>query len=180
MIERTPGRGTYARTECEKRWLLGSLPVDLADPVEILDRYFPRSTLRLRRMQSGSNVVYKLGQKVRHDPDVPSLASVTNVYLTEAEFDLVGQVDGATLSKTRWHWTVAQREFSVDQFGGPLGGLVLAEIEIALGAAEPAAPPLTLADVTDDDRFSGGRLASLGPSEAADLLALVAGMTAPP
>ena len=172
MIERTPGEGSYARTEREQRWLLRGLPDALTDPVEILDRYFVDSTLRLRRMRTDAATVYKLAQKVRPDPARPSLVHLTNMYLSEAEFEFLARLDGAALSKTRWRWRVDDTVFSVDQFGGSLGGLVLAEVELAPGAPAPLPPP-AVENVTEDDRFSGGRLAALSPSEAEGLLAQV-------
>jgi CYTH domain-containing protein len=180
MIDRTPGQGRYAVTEREQRWLLCRLPDGVTDPVEILDKYLNASTLRLRRVQSSTTVVYKLGQKVRHDPTDPSTTQMTNMYLSQAEFELLGQVEGAALSKTRWHWTVGDSLFSVDQFGGSLQGLVVAEIELAVDGVGPTTPPLTVADVTEDDRFSGGRLATLTRREAKGLLNMVATMTGIP
>jgi len=52
---------------------------------------------------------------------------------------------------------------SVDVFVGSLTGLVLAEIECADEAAFAAVipPQGTIAAVTQDDRFSGGSLATL-------------------
>src|SRR5262249_2334137 len=82
---------------------------------------------------------YKLGQKVRADPARPSLVHLTNLYLTRAEFELIRQLDGAAVSKTRWRWTVGAHTFAVDQFDGPLRGLVLAEVELA--SDPPATPP---------------------------------------
>ena len=177
MIDRTPGRGRYAVTEREKRWLLRRLPDGVTDPVEIFDKYLAASTLRLRRAQSASTVVYKLGQKVRHDPTDPSVNQVTNMYLSQSEFELLGQVQGAALSKTRWHWTVGDCVFSVNQFGERLRGLIVAEVELASDGVGQSAPPLNVAEVTDDDRFSGGRLASLTRPEAEALLKMVATMT---
>jgi CYTH domain-containing protein len=180
MIDRTPGRGRYAATEREKRWLLRRLPDGVTNPVEIFDKYLVASTLRLRRAQSASTIVYKLGQKVRHDPTDPSVNQVTNMYLSQSEFELLGQVRGAALSKTRWHWTVGESMFSVDQFGECLRGLVVAEIELPMDGVGPTTPPLTVADVTQDDRFSGGRLATLTRPEAEELLKSVAPMTRVP
>jgi CYTH domain-containing protein len=177
VIERTPGRGQYAVTEREQRWLLRRLPEGLSDPVEVLDKYFSGSTLRLRRLHNGPTLVYKLGQKVRPDPAHPSVNQMTNMYLSEREFRLLGQVEGSVLSKTRWRWPVGERVFSVDQFDGPLEGLVLSEVEVPQDGADPTPPPLTVADLTEDDRFSGGHLASLSEPEAGDLLSLVAIMT---
>jgi CYTH domain-containing protein len=164
-------------TERETRWLLRRVPDGVTDPVEILDKYLSGSTLRLRRVQSGSTIVYKLGQKVRHDPTNPSINQMTNMYLSQSEFELLGQVEGAALTKTRWHWDVGDIVFSVDQFGQRLEGLVVAETELPMDGLGPAPLPLTIADVTEDDRFSGGRLASLTRREAEDLLKAVATMT---
>ena len=177
MIDRTPGRGRYAMAEREKRWVLRRLPDGVTDPVDILDKYLAASTLRLRRARSSSTVVYKLGQKVRHDPTDPSINQVTNMYLSQSEFELLGQARGAVLSKTRWHWTVGDCVFSVNQFGERLRGLIVAEVELASDGVGQSAPPLNVAEVTDDDRFSGGRLASLTRPEAEALLKMVATMT---
>jgi CYTH domain-containing protein len=167
-------------TEREKRWLLRRVPDGVTDPVQIFDKYLSGSTLRLRRAQSGSTVVYKLGQKVRHDPTNPSINRMTNMYLSQTEFELLGQVEGAALSKTRWHLHVGDVVFSVDQFGERLQGLVVAETEPPVDGAGLTSPPLAVADVTEDDRFSGGRLASLTRSDAEDLLKAVDTMTGMP
>lgn len=175
MIERTPGEGAYARAERERRWLLRGVPDGVTDPVEILDTYFLGSTLRLRRLRRGAATFYKLGQKVRPDPARPSLVHLTNLYLSEPEYALLGTLDGgATLVKTRWRWSLRDTVFAVDEFGGALGGLVLAEIELAEGEAPSLPPALAAADVTEDDRFSGGRLAALGPTDARIFLEEVA------
>jgi CYTH domain-containing protein len=178
-IERTPGRGRYAATEREQRWLLHRLPDGVVDRAEIFDTYLEDSTLRLRRVQAGSTVVYKFGQKVRHDAGRPSLVQMTNMYLTEPEFELLRQLGGAELHKTRWRWTVDGSELSVDVFGGPLAGLVLAETELAIDADGLSRPPHAVAEVTRDERFSGGHLARTTPSDAVELMQLVARMTNP-
>lgn len=176
MQERRPGGGQYARVEREQRWLLRALPDDLMDPVEIDDRYLIGSTLRLRRMrpEAGSGTLYKLGQKVRTTPGSPERVALTNMYLTEHEWDLLAQLGGATLHKTRWHWASGDRLFAVDQFRGRLEGLVLAEIELSEDEALLPALGLAVADVTHEDRFSGGHLAALSADEAVALLASAA------
>jgi CYTH domain-containing protein len=177
MIDRAPGEGRYAVTEREERWLLSRLPDGVTDPVEILDKYLTDTTLRLRRAQDGSRVVYKLGQKVRPDSADPSINQMTNMYLSQSEFELLGQVEGAELSKTRRHWSLRHRRFSVDQFGERFWGLVVAETERPMDGVGPTRPPLAVEDVTGDDRFSGGCLASLTRPEAEDLLNMVVMMT---
>jgi CYTH domain-containing protein len=173
VLERTPGAGPYARVEREQRWLLSGLPGDLIDPVEIDDCYLTGSTLRLRRMQSGSGTVYKLGQKVRATASSPERVALTNMYLTEHEWDLLAQLGGASLHKTRWHWPTGGHTLAVDRFGAALEGLVLAEVELREDEALLPALGLAVADVTHEDRFSGGSLAQLSDEEAAALLASV-------
>jgi CYTH domain-containing protein len=173
-VQRTPGAGAYARLEREQRWLLSGLPADVIDPVDIQDRYLTGSTLRLRRVRSGAGTVYKLGQKVRAAASSPERVSLTNMYLSEHEFELLGQLGGASLHKTRWQWPTGDHLLSVDVFEDSLDGLILAEVE--LREHDPLLPALGLAvvDVTDQDRFSGGCLAQLSNEEAAALLAYVA------
>jgi CYTH domain-containing protein len=177
VTARTPGQGLYARVERERRWLLPGLPDGVHDPAEIVDTYVAHSTLRLRRLRSAAGTAYKLGQKVRHDPARPSLVQLTNIYLTEAEYErLVSALGGDVLTKTRWHWAPGGRVLSVDQFGGRLEGLVLAEVELGPDDDGPPGPPVAVAEVTEDDRFAGGRLAQLDAGAARDLLALAAAM----
>jgi len=174
VIRRRPGEGRYARVEREQRWILGGLPEDITEPVEIHDRYLNDSTLRLRQARLGSEVVYKLGQKVRVVPGSPELVSITNLYLTRHEFDSLAALAGSPLYKIRWHWPNGDRVISVDQFRGSLEGLILAEVELSEDDSDLATPPLALADVTKEDRFSGGHLAHLSAKEVAALPADVA------
>jgi CYTH domain-containing protein len=176
VLERTPGAGPYARIEREQRWLLSGLPENLVEPVEIHDRYLTGSTLRLRRMRSGSGTVYKLGQKIRATSDSPERVSLTNMYLSQSEFELLQQLEGASLSKTRWHWPTGAHTLAVDRFEGRLEGLILAEVELRDDEARLPALGLAVVDVTDEDQFSGGRLAHLSVEEAAALLASVNGL----
>jgi CYTH domain-containing protein len=82
-------------------------------------------------------------------------------------------LDARILSKTRWQWNVSGRSLVADEFHGRLAGLVLAEVELDLKDERLAMPPGSIADVTDDDRFSGGTLASLSEQAAADLMVTV-------
>ena len=82
MIDRTPGEGRYARVEREQRWVLRVLPDGRDQPVSIVDLYLRGTRLRLRRMQTEAGAVYKLGQKVRPDPDTPGVVKLTNMYLS--------------------------------------------------------------------------------------------------
>jgi CYTH domain-containing protein len=179
VLSRAPGEGRYSRSEREQRWLLDALPRHRHDPVEILDHYLTDTRLRLRRMQSDNEVLWKLGQKVRERSGSPELVKLTNTYLSEQEYLTLINLDARMLSKTRWHWEFSGRSMAADDFHGPLGGLVLAEVELGPDDERLGMPPGAFADVTDDDRFSGGALASLGEQGAADLMRVVARMSAP-
>jgi CYTH domain-containing protein len=176
MITRHPGEGRYAREERERRWVLRGLPDGLSDGVRIADHYLSGTGLRLRRMESGNEVVRKLGQKVRPAPASPKAVKLTNMYLSEAEYLLLSGLGGASLHKTRWRWPPPAESMAIDEFHGPLAGLVMAELEIEPGAAPVDPPLLALMEVTDDDRFSGGALAGLNAEAAAALVAYVVGL----
>jgi CYTH domain-containing protein len=169
-MERTAGEGRYARVEREQRWVLAALPDGLDRPVSIVDHYISATRLRLRRMEDGATVVYKLGQKVRPDPQSPETVHLTNMYLSEHEYATLAYLGGAAITKTRWRWSPAPRPLAVDVFGGALTGLVLAEVELDPDEPPLPPPPSALADVTDDDRFCGGTLALTTATEMNQLL----------
>jgi CYTH domain-containing protein len=138
----------------------------------ILDRYLEGTRLRLRRTErpdTGSREL-KLTQKVPADRPGAVQGLITNTYLSQAEYDLLASLPAAVLSKTR----SSVPPLGVDVFDGPLEGLVLAEAEFdgdeeALAFVPPAE---CVAEVTDDVRFTGGRLVrasrrelSAGPAE---------------
>jgi CYTH domain-containing protein len=177
MLARVPGEGRYAHIEREQRWLLDGLPLDRRDPVEILDRYLVGTRLRLRRMQSGHDIVRKLCQKVRVRGDSPEVVKLTNLYLSEEEYSALLGLDARELRKTRWVFNVGGHTLSADAFHGVLEGLILAEEELGEDAERIDAPPSAAADVTDDDRFSGGALAALSDDQANALMAEIGRLT---
>ena len=124
-------------------------------------------------MESPRGVIWKLGQKVRERPESPETVRLTNIYLSELEYNALTALEGAQLSKTRWHWVLGNRRLSVDVFDEPLKGLVLAEVELRSGDLHLSAPDGALADVTYNNQFSGGVLAWATPEEARRLVAQV-------
>ena len=153
----------YARWERERRFLLAGAP-DAAEGARVLhieDHYVQSTRLRLRRvLQDGHDPIYKLGQKIRLDPGDPSTVAHTTLYLDRAEYDALRDLPGQPLTKTRtlseWHGVT----IAVDVFAGELEGLVLAEIELSENDAIPSVAWLLARDeVTDDECFTGGRLA---------------------
>ncbi len=150
----------YAAVERERRWLCAALPdmrVLRAEAVE--DLYVENSRLRLRRATpaGGGEPILRLSKKADLAPD---RRLITTLYLSPAEYALFTGLPGRVLEKTRHYYASAGATLSVDRFEGPLAGLFLAEAEFADDAAMTAFPhpPFALREVTDDPRYTGGRL----------------------
>ena len=161
----------YARVERERRWLLAGPPDPVTATVEaeVTDVYFTGTRLRLRRIvdrRGNRNSVYKLTQKVEQ---TDAIRLVTNTYLSEAEYELFAKLDGDVICKIRY----SVPPFGVDVFLPPLNGLVLAEAEFDSDEAMTAGVPPrdATAEVTDDARFTGGRLVATTRDELLEILA---------
>lgn len=148
------------------------MPGDAKRAAEIHDWYIVDTRLRLRRVDDGRSQVFKLAQKVRTDPGDPDTVSLTNMYLDRGEYEVIRQLPGRELHKTRWHVMHEGRRVAVDEFHGRLRGLVLAEIELQPEEERLALPPFAIEDVTSDDRFSGGSLAFMNDGMLDSLLGL--------
>jgi CYTH domain-containing protein len=149
----------YARVERERRFLLAGLPNNqpVAAIRKITDLYLIGTTLRLRHMsgqRDGHH--YKFTQKIPNERPGPVQGLITNTYLSKTEYDLPAQLPGKILTKTRY----SVPPLGIDVFAPPLHGLVLAEAEFdtdnAMLAFRP--PSYVVAEVTDDQRFTGGHL----------------------
>ena len=75
--------------------------------------------------------------------------------------------EGRRVQKTRRRVRVGEAEVEVDEYGGPLDGLVVAEVEFADEEASRAFEPPAwfVREVTDDWRYSNRSLASDGIPE---------------
>jgi len=170
VTDRRPGEGRYARIEREQRWIAARVPGDAWRTAEILDRYICATRLRLRRMETGAEVVLKLGQKVRIDPLDPEVVKLTNMYLSSDEYDVMAALPAGELRKTRWHTTWNGTTVAIDDFHDRLSGLLLAEVELDPSDVRLPTPPFACRDVTGDDRFSGGAMAFASDAAVAVLL----------
>ncbi len=168
--QRSPGSGRYARPERERRFLVNRVP-PLQEPLRnVEDRYLDGTTLRLRKVEAGGEVVRKLTQKVRLRPGDPSVTSMTNTYISEAEHDLLATLPAAVLRKVRGVAADDPR-WVVDRFSGGLTGLVLGEVEVEVDGDEDLPLPAWVGrEVTRDDRYSGGELARVGAERLPRLL----------
>ena len=155
----------YAFVERERRWLCREVPVALIRRSERLtDLYVTGTRLRLREALplDGGEPKRRLGRKADVDA---STRLITSIYLTDAEFALLKGLPGRTLCKVRHQLgPVNGVEMSVDEFEGPLAGLVMAEAEFDSAEAMAAypAPNFATREVTDDPRFCGGWLVENG------------------
>jgi len=162
--------GKYACLEIERKYLLRDLPAGLHRQDhywQITDHYILNTRLRLRRMVSPATnqAIFKLGQKYRAAAQDHSQTTMTNMYLTEAEYHRLTGLEAAQLVKKRYDYPHQGRRYSIDVFEGHLAGLILAEIEgeTVNEVAQLPLPAFALADVTDDPFFEGGALALIDP-----------------
>jgi len=158
--------GKYARTEFERRFLFQHLPSEV-DPfigyTQIMDRYLIETDLRLRRMESpaGETLALKLAKKFKPPEAGPYETTITNLYLSRQEYDLLAQLSADLLVKRRYPYPFAGHTYSIDIFDGHLEGLALCEIEAFDLATLLAikAPAGAVLEVTADPFFLGGNLA---------------------
>lgn len=167
----------YAQFELERRWLLDRLPEPLQNSPEyqlIEDRYINGTPLRLRRMSdaSGEVTALKLTQKYQAPDQTAYATTITNFYLDEASYALLETLPAKILLKRRYKLQDGRFHFSIDQFSGPLDGLILAEIEQPDMDSLLAIlhPTCALREVTEDPRFNGGNLVQLTAAACQTLL----------
>lgn len=154
--------GKYAHPEVERKFLFATIPPNATFRADITDHYITNTTLRLRRMQTEHDVTFKLAQKLRAHPHDARVILHTNFYLSEAEYVfLVATLPSHRLEKKRLALHGGTMPIAIDQFQGQLAGLVIAEVDFG-PHGDPSSfvmPSFALAEVTDDERFTGGRLA---------------------
>ncbi|MEA2205642.1 MAG: hypothetical protein QOE77_2418 [Blastocatellia bacterium] len=163
-----PAESKYAHVERERRFLLQDLPEGLsrADPhVQITDNYITGTRLRLRKVRDPKTNKWtiKFTQKFAPDPRDLSRTIITNTYLNALETESLAISDANEIRKNRYHFDYEGHTFAIDMFLGDLFGLVLAEVSFASDAEMENFPPpsFALAEVTNDETFSGGRLSEL-------------------
>lgn len=158
----------YARVERERRYLLRDLPEGLtrADHhLQITDNYITGTRLRLRKVRDPKTNKWtvKFTQKFAPNTDDLSRTIITNTYLSAIEAETLSMFDANEIRKNRYKFEFEGRTFSIDMFLGDLFGLVLAEtgFESDEEMENFPRPSFALADVTNDELFTGGRLSEL-------------------
>jgi len=168
----------YARVERERRYLLADLPEGLSRAdhhLQITDNYLTGTRLRLRKVRDPrtNKWVVKFTQKFAPNPKDLSRTIITNTYLNALEAETLAVFEANEIRKNRYAYEFAGRKFSVDMFLGDLFGLVLAEVSFETDAELDsfAKPVWALADVTNVEAFTGGRLSELTFEEIRDEIA---------
>lgn len=160
-----PAESKYARIERERRYLLQDLPEGLsrADPhLQITDNYITGTRLRLRKVRDPrtNKWIVKFTQKFALEPADCSRTIITNIYLDPLEAETLSVFDANEIRKNRYLFEYEGRKFSVDMFLGDLFGLVLAEVSFETDEDLDSfpKPPFAIADVTNNELFTGGKL----------------------
>ena len=158
-------KSKYAWVEHERRWLCRAVPFDRVVSAErYRDLYVDGTQLRLREAipVGGGPPMLRLGRKA----DVsPSVRLLTSIYLSAEEFRLLSSLPGRILRKTRHSLgNIDGADVFVDVFEGPLAGLIMVEAEFQTVDAMESypMPGFAFREVTEDIRYTGGKLASAG------------------
>jgi CYTH domain-containing protein len=158
----------YAQIERERRYLLEDLPEGMtrADHhLQITDNYITGTRLRIRKVRDPrtNKWVVKFTQKFAPDPHDLSRTVITNLYLNATEAETLSIFAANEIRKNRYYYEFEGRRFSIDMFIGDLFGLVLAEtgFENDEELNQFPTPSFALADVTNNEFFSGGKLSEL-------------------
>lgn len=158
----------YARVERERRYLLQALPEGLSRAshhLQITDNYLTGTRLRLRKVRDPqtNKWIVKFTQKFAPNPADLSRTLITNTYLNASEYEVLSVFEANEIRKNRYRFEFGGTKYSVDMFIGDLLGLVLAEVSFETDAELERCkiPSFALADVTNNEIFSGGRLCYL-------------------
>ena len=158
----------YARIERERRYLLQDLPEGLtrADHhLQITDNYLTGTRLRIRKVRDPqtNKWIVKFTQKFAPNPSDLSRTIITNTYLNALEAETLAVFEANEIRKNRYPFEFAGRQFSVDMFLGDLFGLVLAEVSFDTDKELDSfsLPPFAVAEVTNHELFTGGKLSEL-------------------
>lgn len=167
----------YAHLERERRYLLQDLPEGLtrADHhLQITDNYITGTRLRIRKVRDPqtNKWVVKFTQKFAANRKDLARTTITNTYLNAIEAETLSIFAANEIRKNRYLFEFEGRRFSVDMFLGDLFGLVLAEVSFDDDAELDSypLPPFALADVTNNELFTGGRLSQLSFADLKDEL----------
>ena len=142
--------------EIERKFTVKELPENLNDyPCKRIEQGYlcTKPVLRVRRKGEEYWLTYKgEGLLVREEHEFPLTA--------EAYQHLLAKVDGRIIQKDRYHIPYEGYTIELDEFGGELAPLVIAEVEFpSVEAANAFVPPAWFGeDVTGNPAYSNSNL----------------------
>lgn len=147
----------YAVVERERRFIVASLPPGHVESRLIVDRYVTGTRLRLREVTTADGTITrKLTHKVRLGTN-PSEVACTNMYLDDAEWELLVDLPARVLRKTRHLVTRDGITIAIDELAD---GTLLAEMDDGAEAAIPVPMWLDVVqDVSSAEWWTGAGLA---------------------
>jgi len=155
--------------------LLQDLPEGLTRAdyhLQITDNYITGTRLRLRKVRDPqtNKWVVKFTQKFAPDANDLSRTVITNTYLNAIEAETLAIFDANEIRKNRYKFEFAGHQFSIDMFLGDLFGLILAEVSFDTDEELDnfPLPPFALAEVTNNEIFTGGKLSQLTFADVTD------------
>jgi CYTH domain-containing protein len=147
----------YARLEIKRRWLVDLSGLDLSETPfrEIEDLHIADSRLRLRKISSAQEVVFKLGKKYGKRTSLSE--PITNLYLTEGEYRGLLDLPGHLTRKRRYSFPNG----SLDVYLAPNRNLAVfeAEFQDEKSAREFQPPRFATREITAESEYSGVCLA---------------------
>jgi CYTH domain-containing protein len=161
-------KSKYARVERERRYLLQDLPEGLTRAdlhVQITDNYITGTRLRLRKVRDPKTNKWTLKFTQKFAPNAQDLSRtiITNTYLSAAEYERLSVFEANEIRKNRYPFEWQGHKCSADMFLGDLFGLVTAEVSFETDEELDSfpLPRFAIADVTNNEIFSGGKLSEL-------------------
>ena len=151
--------------EIERKFLVSAIPGDAGPGTRILQGYLPLASedteVRVRRKSDATVLTVKRGHGL--DRGEQEVAIGTEVF--EAVWPLT---EGLRIEKTRYELPHGDATIELDEFGGELEGLLLAEVEFDSPQARKLFEEAAWLgrDVTDDPNYANRTLAERGrPTE---------------
>jgi adenylate cyclase len=147
--------------EIERKFLVSAMPVDRGPGTAIAQGYLPLASddteLRVRRKGDATVLTVKRGSGLDRGEEEAAIS-------TEAFDALWPLTEGRRIEKRRYEIPHAGAIIELDEFGGELEGLLVAEVEFdTREASEGFEPPDWLGrEVTDDASYGNRRLAERG------------------
>ena len=131
---------------------LSSLPMRL-----ITDKYLENSQLRLRKIESDGEFVYKFCKKYGKISEIAE--PITNLYLSQEEYQLLAELPGRELTRQRYTYPYQGVQFSINVVVGRRAPVILeAEFESEADACRCEPPSFCAEEISSDPQYEAVRL----------------------